>query len=131
MNNRTAVYSPQDGTQAVIASHSRRGESARRERRRRILFYRITVPCMITVLIMSMLIFEKNDSLKTSAHSDRELYYKSVLVEDGDTIWSIAKENMTEEWPSVQAYVNAIMKLNQKDSDSIYAGMYLSIPYYR
>lgn len=81
-------------------------------------------------LAVALFVF-KNDTTMACSHLDSELYYCSVQVQEGDTIWSIAREHMTKEWRSTREYVKAIKKLNQMKSDFIYAGMYLSIPYYQ
>ena len=92
---------------------------------------RMAVFVMALAAIILALTLSKNESVSVNAHSDKDLYYCSVQVQEGDTIWSIAREHMTEDWMSTQEYVKAIKKLNRKKTDYIYAGMYLSIPYYR
>lgn len=108
----------------------RNGAGVFNRRQRKIRSHRIAILVVALVVAMAVLIFQKNNSIKVSAQSDKELYYKSIQVREGDTLWSIAEENMTDEWNSTRSYVDAIKKLNQKNSDSIYAGMYISIPYY-
>ena len=57
-------------------------------------------------------------------------YYKSIEITDGDTLWSIAKENMSEEYDSVYAYIEEVMEMNNLESDQIHSGQYLTVAYY-
>lgn len=57
-------------------------------------------------------------------------YYKCIEISDGDSLWSIAKENMTEEYDSVYEYIEEVMEMNNLESDQIYSGQYLTIAYY-
>lgn len=56
-------------------------------------------------------------------------YYKSVLIDSGDTLWSIAAENKTSGMDT-EDVVEEIKKMNGLRSDSITAGNYLIVPYY-
>ena len=59
-----------------------------------------------------------------------EKYYTSVYIEEGDTIWGIAKKYMTKEYRSIRSYVKEIKECNNLYSDDITAGCYLLVPYY-
>lgn len=60
----------------------------------------------------------------------RYKYYTSIEIEDGSTLWEIAHKYMTEEYESPEAYIQEIKQINHLDSDVIYEGSYLCIPYY-
>ena len=74
-------------------------------------------------------------NLLTSAHDSREAapvnfkYYKSVIIQPGDTLWNIAETYITEDYDSVPAYVKALKELNSLSSDEIQAGCHLMIAY--
>ena len=59
-------------------------------------------------------------------------YYKSIMIEEGDTLWSIASQNLNDVNINItiSAYIKEIMKMNGLQSDRITAGMYLVIQYY-
>lgn len=57
-------------------------------------------------------------------------YYKSITIEPGDSLWSIAKENMTEEYGSINDYIDEVCFINSLDGTQIHAGRSLTIPYY-
>ena len=57
-------------------------------------------------------------------------YYKSITVQPGDSLWSIASENMSEEYSSVQSYIDEVCFINSLQDTCIHAGKNLTIPYY-
>lgn len=59
-----------------------------------------------------------------------ELQYKIIEIKKGDSLWSIAKENMNPGFDDVFSYIHEVKRCNQLKSDTITAGNYLMIPYY-
>ena len=59
-----------------------------------------------------------------------DLQYKIVEIQEGDSLWSIAKENMNPGFHDVDEYIEEVMICNQLSSDKLYAGSYLMVPYY-
>ena len=59
-----------------------------------------------------------------------DLQYKIVEIKEGDSLWSIAKENMNPGFHDVNEYIEEVMICNQLSSDKLYAGSYLMVPYY-
>lgn len=58
-------------------------------------------------------------------------YYKSIEITKGDTLWSIAKDNIdTHYYKNVNEYINEIKTMNSIKSDHIVSGSYIIIPYY-
>ena len=57
-------------------------------------------------------------------------YYKSVTVQPGDSLWSIAADNMSEEYDSIQDYIDEVCFINSLSNTCIHAGKNLTIPYY-
>lgn len=56
--------------------------------------------------------------------------FKSVEIKAGDSLWSIATKFYTEEYKSIQNYIEVIKESNSLRSDTIHSGCYLIIPYY-
>lgn len=54
----------------------------------------------------------------------------SVQIEEGDTLWSIAKEHYSEEFSSLTSFISEIKRMNGLTSDTVYAGSYILIPQY-
>lgn len=74
-------------------------------------------------------------SFLSSAHSNREekpvnfKYYKSVTIEQGDTLWAIAEEYITDDYDSIEEYISAIKKLNNLHGNTIKAGDKIMVAY--
>ncbi len=56
--------------------------------------------------------------------------FQSVEIKAGDTLWSIAAKYYTEEYKSIQNYIEVIKESNSLKSDTIHSGCYLIVPYY-
>ncbi|WP_302416396.1 hypothetical protein [Blautia marasmi] len=65
-----------------------------------------------------------------TADSSRTKYYASIQIEKGTSLWEIAGDYMTEEYHSEQEYIEEVMQMNHLESDIIYEGAYLCVPYY-
>ncbi len=67
---------------------------------------------------------EESDD-KDSVHK----YYKSIEIQSGDSLWSIAEDTMTDEYHSVAEYVQVLKSMNDLDSDQIQSGRSLIVAY--
>ena len=56
-------------------------------------------------------------------------YYKSIVIEEGDSLWSIANE-YNYHTVDVHDYVKELKELNGLTSETIHAGQHLLITYY-
>ncbi|MBP3593418.1 MAG: LysM peptidoglycan-binding domain-containing protein [Lachnospiraceae bacterium] len=54
----------------------------------------------------------------------------SVKIEEGDSLWSIAKEHYTDEFSSLTNYIAEIKRMNGLSSDMLYADSYILVPQY-
>ena len=88
--------------------------------------------CFAVIMMIGLFIFLDNsyqiDAESTS--SCRDLKVTSVQVEDGDSLWSIAKSYYNDSYEDISAFVQVIKKTNGLDNDKIYEGSYLVVPYY-
>lgn len=75
----------------------------------------------------------------SSAHGNTEeepvnyKYYKSIRIERGDSLWSIAEEYMGPEYASANDYINEIAEINNiasSELDDLQEGDYLVVAYY-
>lgn len=57
-------------------------------------------------------------------------YFKSIEVQKGDSLWSIANEHMDEHYPSAAAYIKEVKAMNSLSDNTIVFGQHLLIPYY-
>ena len=97
---------------------------------KRILFIAITV---VAILLGVVLGNNVSNGSHTKAYNDvqKELYYTSIEIQPGDTLWSIAEEYMCSEYDDVNDYIKDIKKVNGLHRDTIHAGNYLMVPYYK
>lgn len=58
-------------------------------------------------------------------------YYKSIEIQDGDTLWGIAEEYMNEQYyDCIQEYIAELKEINQLITDDIQSANYLTVVYY-
>ena len=86
---------------------------------------------MILVLVMSFGIA----SFYSNAQEDfgTTKYYKSIQIQEGDSLWSIAEEYMNDDYESIYSYMAELVELNQLadyEVDHLQEGDYLMIAYY-
>lgn len=85
--------------------------------------------CIIYAVALSVAIPATAD--ESAAQKDsRCKYYKSIVIEKGDTLWTIADQYISEEYSSKPDYIDEVKHMNNLVSDEIHAGNYLVIPYY-
>lgn len=99
-----------------------------RELRKNIMLTIMTI-CFVITFSFSL------NSFLSDAKSNNEpvsyKYYKSITISNGDTLWSIAQENMDDEhYDSVKDYIKEVKQINSLHSNSIRYGENLIIPYY-
>lgn len=97
-------------------------------------------PFFITgaVLIISLLsvcfFLYFGDRVVKAQESANDIQYKVVEIKDGDSLWSIAKENMDNTNDSgfinIYQYIHEIKRCNNMKSNQVNAGSYLMVPYY-
>ena len=57
-------------------------------------------------------------------------YYKSITIEQGDSLWSIAQEYRTDAYKDIQEYIDELIQLNGLTSKTIHEGQHLVVAYY-
>ncbi len=57
-------------------------------------------------------------------------YYKSIRIEEGDSLWEIAGRYKQGGNLTTADYVEKLRKINSLKEDTIHAGQYLTIVYY-
>ena len=102
------------------------------KRRRQVDLSRLLLAVVAAVIVAGCSTFVGTGFV--DAHDMKDVvmhkYYKSIEISSGDSLWSIAKEHMTEEYDSVYEYIEEVMEINNLDSDQIQYGQHLTIAYY-
>lgn len=57
-------------------------------------------------------------------------YFKSIQIQPGDTLWSIAEEYMSDDYESMADYIKEVKFINNIENSRITTGKYLVVPYY-
>ncbi len=100
----------------------------RREMRKNFLLLVLTF-CLIVTTSIAVSSFRSN--AKNDPSQEALKYYKSIVVSDNDTLWSIAEEYMDEAYyGSIYEYIREVMQINSLTNDAIYADAHLIVPYY-
>lgn len=66
---------------------------------------------------------------ETIDNESSHIYYRSIRIEQGDTLWDIASENLPVTYSSVEKYVEVLKEINGLSSDEIFSGENLMIAY--
>lgn len=101
----------------------------RRQRQlRRHMILAIATICLVCILAVTA------GSFLSKAKSGEEetyyKYYKSIQIEEGDTLWGLAKENMSGQYKNISSYIKEVMAMNAMTQETLIAGEYIVIPYY-
>lgn len=103
-----------------------------RIRRRRQLRRHIgmSILAVIFAIGLSLSLF----SLKAKAQDDQEdiyyKYYKSIVVEEGDTLWGYAVAYGNGQYDTCQDYINEVVYMNSLHNTDIITGQSIIVPYY-
>ena len=119
-------------------SERRRAERRRRKRlqrqrqvRRNIGIFCLSIMSMMLVISASVLFISFSSQARSMDNPPSYKYFKSVRIEKGDTLWSIADSNMDiEHYDNTSDYIKEVKAMNALKSDNITAGEYIIVPYY-
>ena len=104
-----------------------------RELREKRPFFITGVVLIISLLCISFFLYF-GDSVVEAQEPTTDIQYKVVEIKDGDSLWSIAKENMDNTndsgFTNIYQYIHEIKRCNNMKSNQINAGCYLMVPYY-
>ena len=93
----------------------------------------ITGAVLISLLSVCFFLYF-GDRVVKAQESANDIQYKVVEIKNGDSLWSIAKENMDNTNDSgfinIYQYIHEIKRCNNMKSNQINAGCYLMVPYY-
>lgn len=106
-----------------------------KQRRAKVVARRRMILLLTTILLITIgsVVF---GSIFSSAQTNAEesgiqyKYYKSIQIEKGDSLWSIAKEYCTDAYAGTQEYVDELKEINNLTSDEIHYGQHLIVVYY-
>ena len=114
---------------------ARQYSTQKKRRERSFQLHRIVLFLAFTLLLAFLCGISFGSILSKAETTDAKAaetlkYDKSITVQPGDSLWSIASENMSEEYSSVQNYIDEVCFINSLQDTCIHAGKNLTIPYY-
>jgi len=103
------------------------------ERREAVVRSQRCLLAIIVIIIVSLGIL-LGTGINALASNDKPTgnykYYKSICIEEGDTLWDIAEEYIVGTDMSHDEYIREICELNNICKDDIHAGEYIIVSYY-
>lgn len=83
------------------------------------------------IIVLAIILFFSFNQKTSSARINGERQLKNILICEGDSLWSIAKEYHTELDGSLNDYIAEIRTANNLSSNVVHSGTYVIIPYYQ
>ena len=84
---------------------------------------------IVAVFIICSIVF--GSSLTQAAPAETTYkYYTSIQLEQGDTLWDIAKVYISNEYKDTHAYIEEVCAINHISPNEIHEGQYIVVPYY-
>jgi len=95
--------------------------------KKKLIFLLVTV---FAITVGSIIWGSTFSAAQANAEEESQIkYYKSIMIQGGETLWSIAEEYKCED-ESIQEYIENLKELNGIKSDTIHQGQHLVIAYY-
>ncbi len=92
---------------------------------------KIIIIAAIAAVFFAVIIYGRGMLMTAYGHTDKTKTVTSVLIEEGDSLWSIASEYYSRECGDMKDYVDEIRDANHIFGDTINAGNYIIVPFYR
>ncbi len=102
-------------------------------KRRQAVIRKLTFAGMtaIFVMIFGLSVFSMTAKADTNEYANMNKYYESHLIQQGETLWSIAEANMDDvHYDSVKEYIEEVKEVNGFTGDKLQSGNYILIPYF-
>lgn len=90
-----------------------------------------TIITAVFVTIIALSVFSLSAKAKSTQGADDYKYYTSHMIMPGESLWSIAQENIDYvHYESVQNYIEEINFINGMANSELQIGDYILIPYF-
>jgi hypothetical protein len=89
----------------------------------------ISCVAILFLFVFLVTILSENSVASASGMKEEKLVMK-IQIQEGDTLWDIASDNMSDHYDSINDYIHEIKECNSLISDTIHEGQFLIIPYY-
>lgn len=88
---------------------------------------RRTLSILILSLFLLLMILLLRQTFAACAAEAKPERYTSIRIEQGDSLWSIAKEN-TSDAASIDHFIGEVRRINNLKGDTLIESQYLIIP---
>ncbi len=107
-------------------------KNIKKSRAHRNMIKMITVLSVFACAVIAVIVIAKNPVNTNAAENDQMTkYYKSVVIQNGDTLWSIADRYMEpSKYRDQREYITELMSINNLKSEKITYGEHLIVAYY-
>jgi len=89
---------------------------------------------ILGLFLIMLIIFFVSGTFSEASSADTEhryKYYTNITVMQGDSLWDIAEEYISEDYESIEEYIEEIESINNISAkDTLISGCNLIIPYY-
>ncbi|MGN0371972.1 MAG: LysM peptidoglycan-binding domain-containing protein [Enterocloster sp.] len=99
----------------------------RRTEMRRLITACFTLLLLVTILLGRTMFTSMAKEEERSAVS----YYKSIQIKEGDNLWNIAARYKDGGHMSTGEYITELKAMNNLKEDTIHAGQYLTVVYFK
>lgn len=92
---------------------------------------RLAATCFTVLLFVSIIMRRTMFTSMAKEEGSRTTpYYKSVRIQEGDSLWGIARQYREGSSMSMEEYVNQLRQMNGLKRDTIHTGQYLTVVYF-
>ncbi len=104
----------------------------RRALRKKVMIRFLLSVSAVAVLVLILIFSNKNvtQANENGNYVEKTKYYKTIDVNAGDTLWTIANEYKSGEYRTINDLINEIKSINNIYNEKIIAGEKLIVPYF-
>jgi len=129
--NRSSIYKGENimntkSNHYSISYKARQKELKLKRKRNRLIKHAIFTT--LAILFVSFIFNVCNTEASQEKHDYK--YFIPYTVQEGDTLSSIASNNLTSEYTDSSDYINDVIRINKLSSKEIYSGQLLIVPLY-
>lgn len=125
--NTNPYQKAQARAQAQKRAHIQAAKKKQAIKRQALLAAVMFLTILATVFVITGCL--KTNQVKASSAKEENVYYKTIQVEEGDTLWTLADQYMGSNSFDRQQYIDEVKEMNHLTDDTIESGAYLMIPY--
>ena len=125
--NTNPYQKAQARAQAQKRAHIQAAKKKQAIKRQALLAAVMFLTILATVFVITGCL--KANQVKASSAKEENVYYKTIRVEEGDTLWTLADQYMGSNSFDRQQYIDEVKEMNHLTDDTIESGAYLMIPY--